>query len=143
VHWITPPVAGDVVYIALDDYYLTKDEYKSPRIWQVEGVGSEQGIRLLGITHQVTATVYSKVVQSKWDQTTIPWDRIEWDGDIQGINDKHYILQKVGAENRNAHSRVNVWYHRDTIQTLADHLDLNFEDIALNSARCIATNFRV
>ena len=137
VHWITPPVAGDVVYIALDDYYLTKDEYKSPRIWQVEGVGSEQGIRLLGITHQVTATVYSKVVQSKWDQTTIPWDRIEWDGDIQGINDKHYILQKVGAENRNAHSRVNVWYHRDTIQTLADHLDLNFEDIALNSARAL------
>jgi hypothetical protein len=137
VHWITPPESGDNIYIALDDYYLTKDEYKSPRIWQVEGVGTEQGIRLLGITHQVTATIYSKVVQSKWDQTTIPWDRIEWDGDIQGINDKHYILQKVGAENRNAHSRVNVWYHRDTIQTLADHLDLTFEDIALNSARAL------
>ncbi len=137
VYWITPPAAGDIVYIALDDYYLTKDEYKSPRIWQVEGVGTEQGIRLLGITHQVTATVYSKVVQSKWDQTTIPWDRIEWDGDIQGINDKHYILQKVGAENRNAHSRVNVWYHKDTIQTLADYLDLAFDDIALASSRAL------
>jgi hypothetical protein len=137
VYWITPPAAGDIVYIALDDYYLTKDEYKSPRIWQVEGVGTEQGIRLLGTTHLVTATVYSKVVQSKWDQTTIPWDRIEWDGDIQGINDKHYILQKVGAENRNAHSRVNVWYHRDTIQTLADYLGLSFEDIALSSARAL------
>lgn len=137
IHWITPPIAGDIIYIALDDYYLTKDEYKSPRIWQVEGVGTEQGIRLLGITHQVTATVYSKVVQSKWDQTTIPWDRIEWDGDIQGINDKHYILQKAGAVNRNAHSRVNVWYHRDTIQTLADFLNLSFDDIALSSARAL------
>lgn len=137
IHWLNPPVAGDVVYIALDDYYLTKEEYKSPRIWQVEGVGTEQGIRLLGSTHQITATVYSKMVQSKWDQTTIPWDRIEWDGDIQGINAKHYILQKVGAENRNAHSRVNVWYHKDTIQTLADYLDLLFEDIALPSTRAL------
>jgi len=137
IYWITPPVAGNIVYIALDDYYLTKEEYKSPRIWQVEGVGTEQGIRLLGSTHQITATVYSKMVQSRWDQTTIPWDRIEWDGDIQGINAKHYILQKVGAENRNAHSRVNVWYHKDTIQTIADYLDLPFEDIAITSARAL------
>lgn len=137
IYWITPPAAGDNIHIALDDYYLTLEEHTSPRTWQVEGVGTEQGIRLLGITHQATTTVYSKVVQAKWDQTTIPWDRTEWDGDVQGINAKHYILQKVGAENRNAHSRVNVWYHRDTIQTLTDYLALDFDAIALDSARAL------
>jgi len=139
IYWITPPVAGNIVYIALDEYYITdtNQTFTLPKIWQVEGVGTEQGIRLLGRSHQITATVYSKMVQSRWDQTTIPWDRIEWDGDIRGINAKHYILQKVGAENRNAHSRVNVWYHKDTIQTIVDYLDLPFEDIAITSARAL------
>lgn len=135
IQWITRPTADDNIYVFLADYYLTRDDYKQMRVWQVEGVGSEEGIRLLGRSHQITNTVYSKITQGLWDQTAIPWDRIEWDGDISGINAKHYVLQKVGAENRNAHSRVNVWYHKDTIHTLAVFLDIPFDDIAKPSSK--------
>ena len=134
IQWIVKPTAGDNIHVFLLDYYLTRDDYKQMRVWQVEGVGSEEGIRLLGRSHQITNTVYSKITQGRWDQTAIPWDRIEWDGDILGINAKHYVLQKVGAENRNAHSRVNVWYHKDTIQALASFLDIPFDDIAKPSS---------
>ena len=135
IQWIVRPIAGDNIHVFLLDYYLTRDDYKQMRVWQVEGVGSEEGIQLLGRSHQITNTVYSKITQGLWDQTAVPWDRIEWDGDILGINAKHYVLQKVGAENRNAHSRVNVWYHKDTMQTLAAFLDIPFDDIAKPSSK--------
>ncbi len=130
IHWVNGPAEGDNVYVHLADYYITRDEDLQIRRWQVEGVGTEGGIRLLGRTHQNTRTVYSGVTDALWDQTAVPWDRYEWDGSIPGINAKHYILQKVGAETRNAHSRVNVWYHKDTIQTVTDFLGIDFSDIA-------------
>ena len=127
---ITPPVAGSEINYTITDYYVTTDNDVLPRRWQVEGVGSEGGIKLLGKSHQNTSTAYSRFADGLWDQTAVPWDRVEWDGTIDGINAKHYILQKVGAENRNAHSRVNVWYHADTIQTTVNFLGLEFADIA-------------
>lgn len=137
IHWVNGPAAGDSVYVHLADYYITRDEDQQVRRWQVEGVGTEGGIRLLGRTHQNTRTVYSGVSDSLWDQTAVPWDRYEWDGSIPGINAKHYILQKVGAESRNAHSRVNVWYHKDSIQTVADFLDISFNDIARPTGKAL------
>jgi hypothetical protein len=137
IHWVNGPVAGDSIYVHLADYYITRDEDQQIRRWQVEGVGTEGGIRLLGRTHQNTRTVYSGVSDTLWDQTAVPWDRYEWDGSIPGINAKHYILQKVGAETRNAHSRVNVWYHKDSIQTVADFLDIRFSDIARSTGKAL------
>jgi hypothetical protein len=137
IHWVNGPAEGDHVYIHLADYYITRDEDQQLRRWQVEGVGTEGGIRLLGRTHQNTRTVYSGVSDALWDQTAVPWDRYEWDGSIPGINAKHYILQKVGADTRNAHSRVNVWYHKDSIQTVADFLDIMFDDIVKPSGKAL------
>lgn len=128
--WTTAPAAGLSVYVHLPDYYLTLDSNTTLRRWLVDGVDSEEGIRLLGRTHQNTNTAYSKTTDALWDQTAIPWDRLEWDGLVPGINSKHYILQQVGATNRNAHSRVNVWIHKSAIQEAADFLAIAFNDIA-------------
>lgn len=127
---IVAPTAGSLIHYTIADYFVTTDNDTLPRRWQVEGVGSEEGIRLLGKSHQNTSTAYSRFTDGLWDQTAVPWDRVEWDGTIEGINAKHYILQKVGAKNRNAHSRVNVWYHADTIQTAVNFLGLEFSEIA-------------
>jgi len=130
INWLNVPTVGSLINYTITDYYVTTDNDSLPRRWQVEGVGTEGGIKLLGKSHQNTSTAYSRFADGLWDQTAVPWDRIEWDGSIDGINAKHYILQKVGAENRNAHSRVNVWYHADTIQTTVNFLGLEFADIA-------------
>lgn len=130
INWINVPTAGSVINYTIVDYYVTTDNDLLPRRWQVEGVGSEEGIKLLGKTHQNTSTVYSRFTDGLWDQTAVPWDRVEWDGSIDGINAKHYILQKAGAANRNAHSRVNVWYHTDAIQATVNFLGLEFSEIA-------------
>jgi len=135
--WTTTPAAGLSVYIHLPDYYLTTDSNVTLRRWLVDGVDSKDGIRLLGRTHQNTNTAYSKTTDALWDQTAIPWDRIEWDGLVPGINSKHYILQQVGATNRNAHSRVNVWIHKSSIQTAADFLNISFSDIADKNSQAL------
>ncbi len=136
------PAAGAVIDIDLPDYWVTEEtippeQPKMDRRWQVEGVGSPGGIRLLPRSHQTTATVYSSTIQSLWDQTTIPWDRIEWDGDIPGINKKHYVLQNTGASNRSAFSRVNVWIHRDTVLTVCNYLDIKTEELINDRKRAL------
>lgn len=137
IKWINVPAVGSQVLVHLPDYFITFDDGLGTRPWLVAGVGTESGIKLLGITHQNTSSAYSKLTASLWDQTAVTWDRIEWDGNIAGINSKHYILQQAGAENRNAHSRVNVWIHRNTIQTVAEFLDLSFSDIASSTSRAL------
>lgn len=124
------PQAGQSIHVHFPDYYLTLDKDLRLRSWLVTGVGTEEGIKLLGLHSQFTNTVYSKLDNALWDQTAVPWDRAEWDGFIPGINPKQYILQQVGALNRNAHSRTNVWIHKTAIQALADFLDIKFNDIA-------------
>lgn len=136
------PTAGSVIDIDLPDYWVTEEtippeQPKMDRRWQVEGVGSPSGIRLLPRSHQTTTTVYSSTIQSLWDQTTIPWDRIEWDGDIPGINKKHYVLQNTGASNRSAFSRVNVWVHRDTILTVCNYLNIKTEELIDDRKRAL------
>ena len=138
IQWIgTPPVAGLNIYIHLPDYFITTDEDKTIRRWQVDGVGTAEGIRLLGRTHQYTNTSYSKATQTLWDKTAVPWDSVEWDGVLRGINAKHYITMAVGAENRNANSRTNVWYHKDTISATAEFLGIDFGEIAQLSNQAI------
>ena len=132
IHWLTLPTVGSIVNVVLLNYYVTTDSDLILRRWQVEGVGTEAGIKLLSRTYQNTNTAYSRSTDGLWDQTAVPFDRVEWDGTISGINAKHYILQKPGAENRNAHSRVNVWYHADAIQSVADFLGITFEDVAVS-----------
>ena len=131
VYWYNIPDSGSNVTFNCVDYFVTTDadSQVASRRWQVMGVGTSGGIRLLSRTHQYTSTVYSKATQTLWDKTAVPWDSVEWDGIIKGINDKHYILMEPGASNRNANSRVNVWYHKETIQAVADFLDLTFNDI--------------
>lgn len=131
IHWYNNPGAGHTVFFNCVDYYVTTDadSLTASRRWEVTGVGTPTGIRLLSRTYQYTNTVYSKATQTLWDKTAVPWDSVEWDGIIKGINDKHYILMAAGAENRNAHSRVNVWYHKDAIRTVANFLGLTFNDI--------------
>lgn len=131
------PSAGAVVQFDMPDYWLTLErDARDPnfrpdsypfidRRWRVEGVGSPDGIRLLPRTHQTTTTIYSSSLPSQWDRVNIPWDRIEWDAELLGINQKHYSLLGMGAENRAAHSRVNAWVHKDTIKTVADYLDVD------------------
>lgn len=138
------PSAGAVVELDLVDYWLSYDSTETSKValrtdrrWQVEGVGTPAGIRLLPRSMQTTSTIYSSTIQSLWDQTTIPWDRIEWDGDLPGINKKHYVLQAPGATNRNAFSRVNVWIHKDTIQTVCDYLDINAEEIVNDTKQAL------
>lgn len=136
IHWNgTVPSVDLPVNLNCVEYFLTTDEdsNKASRRWQIAGVGTAGGIRLLSRTHQYTNTRYSKAIQTLWDKTAVPWDSVEWDGAIKGINEKHYILEKVGARTRNTNSRVNVWYHKDTIQTTADYLNINFNDIVTSS----------
>ncbi|CAB4241922.1 hypothetical protein UFOVP71_460 [uncultured Caudovirales phage] len=137
LYWKTLPTVGGNVYIHLPDFFVNKDSDLIFRQFQVDGVGAEKGIQLLGRTQQNTRTAYSRSTDSLWDQTAITWDQIEWDGTIPGINGKHYILQQVGAKNRNAHSRVNVWYHRESIQAVSDFLDVRFSDVAPNGSRAL------
>ena len=138
IQWIgVPPNSGQNIYIHLPDYFITTDNDKTIRRWQVDGVGTADGIRLLGRTHQYTNTSYSKATQTLWDKTAVPWDSVEWDGILRGINAKHYITQAVGAENRNANSRTNVWYHKDTISEITRFLGITFADIATSSSKAI------
>jgi len=140
IFWIDAiPEAGQQLHLHFPDYYITTeaDALIANRKWQIDGVGSKEGIRLLGRTYQYTNTVYSKATQTFWDQTAVPWDSIEWDGAVRGINAKHYILMQTGAPNRNAHSRVNVWYHKDAIQTLANYLGIGFNEIADPSTKAL------
>jgi hypothetical protein len=137
LYWKRLPTPGGHAYMHIPDYYVNKDSDLIFRQFQIDGVGTEAGIRLLGRTHQNTRTSYSRTSDSLWDQTAITWDQIEWDGTLPGINAKHYILQKAGAKNRNAHSRVNVWYHKDTIQTISNFLDVRFSDIAPSTGRAL------
>ena len=62
------PAAGAVVDIDLPDYWVTEEtippeQPKMDRRWQVEGVGSPSGIRLLPRSHQTTTTDYSSTIQ--------------------------------------------------------------------------------
>jgi len=125
--------------IIAQDYYVstTADDMQAQRRWQVSGVGSDQGIRLLSRTHQYTNTTYSKASSNLWDQTAQPWDSIEWDGINRGVNQKHYILMQSGARNRNANSRVNVWIHKATIQTTADFLGILVSDIIKDGSQAL------
>lgn len=137
IRWLAPVESGSVVDLVAKDYYITKTDDTLPRVWLVQGVGTENGIKLLGATYQNTNTIYSNTDSLLWDQNLIPWDRLEWDGIITGVNAKHYILQESGAENRNAHSRVNVWLHKDTIQTVADFLAIDFSELVDESDRAV------
>ena len=142
IYWNNFPALGTTIHFTCVDFYVTSDSYSkvASRRWQVDGVGTANGIRLLSRTHQFTTTQYSKATQTLWDKTAVPWDSVEWDGVIQGINAKHYILQQVGAENRNSHSRINVWYHKDAIQTVANYLDISFNDIVTSTGTNTSTS---
>ena len=138
IQWkTTPPESGKNIFVHLPNYFITTDADKTIRRWQVSGVGSIDGIKLLGRTHQYTNTTYSKATQTLWDKTAVPWDSVEWDGILRGINAKHYVTQQPGAENRNASSRANVWYHKDTISEVAEFLGIPFGDIATGSNQAI------
>lgn len=138
IQWIgTPPTAGQNIYVHIPDYFLTNENSLAVRRFQVDGVGTPEGIRLLGRTHQYSNTRYSKATQTLWDKSAVPWDSVEWDGAIRGINAKHYITMAVGAENRNANSRTNMWYHKDVIETVAKFLDIEISDIATSSSKAI------
>lgn len=138
-----PPV-GATVEIDLPDYWVSSSISNSvnnvrlaDRRWQVSGVGTATGIKLLPRYQQTARTIYSSQTQSLWDQTSIPWDRIAWDSDVTGINDKHYVLLANDAPNISAFSRVNVWVHKDTIQAVCNFLDLSFEDIVNDTKQAL------
>jgi hypothetical protein len=138
IQWIgTAPAAGASVHLHLPDYFITQENTQAVRRWQVDGVGTSRGIRLLGRTHQYSNTRYSKATQTLWDKSAVPWDSVEWDGAIRGINAKHYVTMAVGAENRNANSRTNVWYHKDVIETVAAFLAIDITDITTESSKAI------
>ena len=137
ITWKIPVAAGAVVHIHAPDFYTVKEDAVRLRTWLVSGVGTEEGIQLLGLHSQTTNTVYSKLTSALWDQSAVPWDRVEWDGFIPGINPKQYILQAAGAPNRNAHSRTNCWIHESVIQTVIDFLQINFADIAKPNSKAI------
>lgn len=133
--WINVPLVGSTIHVHFPDFFLTEQKDIRIRSWLVTGVGTEDGIKLLGMQSQFTNTVYSKLTNALWDQTAMPWDRSEWDGFLPGVNPKQYVLQQVGAKNRNAHSRTNVWIHKTAIQELADFLNIKFNDIAKEANR--------
>ena len=128
--WLTEQPSLQSVHLHAPNFYITLENELKLRSWLVSGVGTEAGIQLLGLHSQFTNTVYSKLSNALWDQSAVPWDRVEWDGFIPGINPKEYILQEPGAKNRNAHSRTNCWFHKSTIQTAVDFLGIAFTDIA-------------
>jgi len=127
--WLKSYSARKPVHIHAPDFYITLED-NGIRSWLVYGVGTEEGIQLLGRHSQFTNTVYSRLAPARWDAPALPWDRSEWDGFVPGVNSKQYILQEVGAKNKNAHSRTNVWFHKSTIQTTVDFLGIEFRDIA-------------
>ena len=135
VQWINVPAAGLSLSFNCVEYFLTTDNDSkvATRRWQIDGVGDNSGIRLLTRTHQYTNTRYSKATQTLWDKTAVPWDSVEWDGAIKGINEKHYILEKVGAQTANTNSRTNVWYHKEAVQATADYLDIKFNEIVTST----------
>lgn len=130
------PAAGAQVILTLNDYYVNADEVvqtgsvNTQRVFQVSGVGSPSGIKLLSATHQDRRTVYSTELTSLWDQTNLSWDELSWEGDILGINEKHYVVQENGAINRSAFSRTNVWVHKDTINEICNFLNIKQSDIS-------------
>jgi len=130
------PPAGSQVTITLNDYYVNADAVlqegitNTQRVFQVSGVGSPSGIKLLSASHQDRRTVYSTELTSLWDQTNVSWDELSWEGDILGINEKHYVTQESGAENRSAFSRTNVWVHKDTVNEICNFLNIKQSDIS-------------
>ena len=136
------PNAGDVISITIPDFYVNattharQGQVNLERTFLVDGVGSPSGIRLLGGSHQDSQTVYSNQLASLWDQTGITWDKIAWEGDIKGINEKHYVVQQLASESRNAFSRVNSWMHLDTLNEICNFLNINQRDVV--DARDIA-----
>jgi len=129
------PAIGTSITLVLNDYYVNSEttlrsaEVNTQRIFQVAGVGTPAGIRFLPATQQDRRTVYSTELTSLWDQTNLSWDEISWEGDILGINEKHYVTQAIGAENRSAFSRANVWTHKDTINEICNFLNIRQSDI--------------
>lgn len=135
--WKKTVAAGSAIHIHAPDFYTIKEDDIRLRVWSVYGVGTEEGIQLLGLHSSATTTVYSKLSNALWDQSAVPWDRFNWDGLIPGINPKQYILQEVGAKNRNAHSRTNCWTHKTVIQTVVDFLGISFTDIAKVNSKAL------
>jgi hypothetical protein len=135
--WLTARPALQSVHVHAPNFYVTLENEVKLRSWLVSGAGTVAGIRLLGLHSQATNTVYSKLSNAVWDQSAVPWDRVEWDGVIPGINPKEYILQEPGARNRNAHSRTNCWFHKSTIQTTVDFLGIEFGDIAKRNSQAL------
>jgi hypothetical protein len=137
ITWKIVVPAGAAIHVHAPDFYTINEDALKLRTWLVNGVGTEEGIQLLGMHSQSTNTVYSKLSNALWDQSAVPWDRVEWDGLIPGINPKQYILQEIGAKNRNAHSRTNCWVHKSVIQTVIDFLQIGFVDIAKTGSKAI------
>jgi hypothetical protein len=137
ITWKITVQVESIVHLHAPDFYTVKEAATRLRTWLVTGVGTEEGIQLLGLHSQTTSTVYSKLTSVLWDQSAVPWDRTEWDGFIPGINPKEYILQAPGAKNRNAHSRTNCWIHWTVIQTVINFLQIRFDDIAKAGSKAI------
>ena len=88
--------------------------------YTVEGVGEK--IFLRNDTTGTGKVPYSATTLYGWDATgtlNYFWDSLNWDSAaVDVVNEKDYIIMQRGARDGNAWSRVNNWYHIDTIRAI-------------------------
>lgn len=103
------------------------------REYIVEGVGDK--IFFIELTDFSRKTPYTDRVPIPWD--TIGWSSSSspWDGSDDVPNKKDYIIMQRGAQDQNAWSRVNQWYHINAVKTSYEFNNLLLTEKVLDEAQ--------
>lgn len=111
------------VYSFVDSSGLTQ-----ARQYIVEQVGCD--ITLIDTTNLSKKTPYTSRVPIAWDN--LAWDTHPWDGSIDLPALKEYVVMERGTVDQNAWSRINSWYHINTIKAVFAYNNLVLQETTLN-----------
>jgi len=103
---------------------MSTNEDAEPTYFIVEGVG--ESIMLIPAEYMDARIPGSLMAPVPWD--SVPWDRKKFDTSEPAPAEKEYVVIQRGSVDKNAWSRINNWYHIDTIKDVYNYLGLNHAD---------------
>ena len=98
------------------------------KIYIVEGVGSK--IKLVDFT--LLEPIESKLPDSAVTYDSVKYDSGPWDEVIRGTGYPEYIVMSRACDDLNAWSRINRWFHIDTLRKIAEY---NNSDLSVSLTR--------
>lgn len=103
---------------------MSTNEDAEPTYFIVEGVG--EAIILVPADQMDGRIPGSLMAPVEWD--SVPWDRKKWDTAEPAPAEKAYVVIQRGSVDQNAWSRINNWYHVNTIKDVYNYIGLNPAD---------------